>query len=157
MDNRLWAFVFTGLMIVTIVLELLTPSMGGFTIAGLALAGAAIWMGFRHSDSFGYLMVGIELLLVPLTLWFSIKALRHSPLIHHATIAAETQDAPDALPLTALVGQQGRAITPLRPGGSVLIGTAKVDVVTEGKWVDANALVKVLRVEGNRVVVEPVA
>jgi len=82
--------------------------------------------------------------------------MRRSPLIHRVELKGESQNAPDAQPLTYLLGQQGRSLTPLRPAGSAMIGDAKVDVVTEGKFVDTGTAVKVIFVEGNRVVVEPV-
>ncbi|MBM7565645.1 NfeD family protein [Paenibacillus sacheonensis] len=50
-------------------------------------------------------------------------------------------------------GQRGIAITPLRPAGTIRIGEARVDVVTLGEFVQPNAEVVVIQVEGTRVVV----
>jgi membrane-bound serine protease (ClpP class) len=50
-------------------------------------------------------------------------------------------------------GAHGTAASPLRPAGIADIGGARVDVVTEGEYVDAHEPIEVLRVEGNRVVV----
>jgi len=58
--------------------------------------------------------------------------------------------------LTGLLGQRGVATTPLRPAGAVELGGRRVDVVTEGQFVDAGAAVEVVAVEGARVVVAPV-
>ncbi|WP_438022840.1 NfeD family protein [Sorangium sp. So ce233] len=57
--------------------------------------------------------------------------------------------------LAALVGKEGRALTPLRPAGTVEIEDRAVDVVTDGLYVEAGTPVRVASVEGNRVVVEP--
>jgi membrane-bound serine protease (ClpP class) len=59
--------------------------------------------------------------------------------------------------LDLLLDREGTALTPLRPSGSVEIDDSAVDVVTDGKYVDAGTKVKVVRVEGSRVVVEPVS
>jgi membrane-bound serine protease (ClpP class) len=56
-----------------------------------------------------------------------------------------------------LVGQTGTALSNLRPSGIALIGGKRVDVVTEGGMVERGASVKVLAVEGLRVVVRPCA
>jgi membrane-bound ClpP family serine protease len=57
--------------------------------------------------------------------------------------------------LAELTGLEGRALTPLRPAGSAEIGDRTVDVITDGVYVEAGAAVRVVRVEGARVLVEP--
>jgi membrane-bound serine protease (ClpP class) len=56
----------------------------------------------------------------------------------------------------SLVGQQGTALTPLRPSGAVNIDGNRVDVVTAGDFIDAGARVEVVRVRGSRVEVRTV-
>jgi membrane-bound serine protease (ClpP class) len=51
------------------------------------------------------------------------------------------------------VGAKGRTLTPLRPAGVVRFGNARVDVVTEGGFVDAEIDVEAIAHEGGRVVV----
>lgn len=58
--------------------------------------------------------------------------------------------------LTELIGREGRSLTPLRPAGTASIADRTVDVVTDGFYVEAGARVRVTKVEGARVVVEPV-
>jgi membrane-bound ClpP family serine protease len=57
--------------------------------------------------------------------------------------------------LVQLAGLVGEAVTPLRPAGSVRVAGRVVDVVTDGIYVEAGARVRVAKVEGSRVVVEP--
>ena len=52
-----------------------------------------------------------------------------------------------------LVGQDGVAITDLRPAGTATIAGERVDVVTEGEYVSQGSAVRVLRSEGYRHVV----
>ena len=56
-----------------------------------------------------------------------------------------------------LVGLAGTALTPLRPSGTAIISGQRIDVVTEGAMVDRNTPVKVVAVEGMRVVVRPLS
>jgi membrane-bound ClpP family serine protease len=54
---------------------------------------------------------------------------------------------------TDLLGKEGIALTILRPAGTVIINNERVDVVSEGGFIDQNAVVKVIKVEGARIVV----
>ncbi|MGI6605315.1 MAG: hypothetical protein GX062_00280 [Firmicutes bacterium] len=56
--------------------------------------------------------------------------------------------------LAQLLGTTGKTLTPLRPAGTVEIEGLRVDVVTQGEFVPAGEKVKVILVEGRRVVVE---
>jgi membrane-bound serine protease (ClpP class) len=61
-----------------------------------------------------------------------------------------------ALPRADLVGQDGIALTDLRPAGTAQIGPERVDVVTEGEYVPQGGAVRVVRSEGYRHVVRGV-
>jgi membrane-bound ClpP family serine protease len=54
---------------------------------------------------------------------------------------------------TDLLGLEGIALTILRPAGTVIINSERVDVVSEGGFIYQNARVKVIKVEGARIVV----
>ena len=58
--------------------------------------------------------------------------------------------------LLALVGRTGKAATVLRPTGTMEIDVDRIDVVTEGEFVSMGSEVRVLYVQGNRVVVAAV-
>lgn len=55
-----------------------------------------------------------------------------------------------------LVGQAGTAQTHLRPSGTAVINGLRVDVVSEGTLIERGTAVKVVAVEGLRVVVREV-
>jgi membrane-bound serine protease (ClpP class) len=57
----------------------------------------------------------------------------------------------------ALLHQTGTALSHLRPSGMALINGHRVDVVTEGGLIERGAAVKVVAVEGMRVIVRAVA
>ncbi|WP_418302493.1 NfeD family protein [Lysinibacillus fusiformis] len=54
---------------------------------------------------------------------------------------------------TELLGKVGTTLTPLRPSGTMVLGSERIDVVSEGGYVDANKHVEIIKVEGSRVVV----
>ena len=55
-----------------------------------------------------------------------------------------------------LIGREGTVLTELRPAGSALIDDAPVDVVSEGAYLEKGTAVKVIAVNGNRVVVRKI-
>jgi membrane-bound ClpP family serine protease len=55
-----------------------------------------------------------------------------------------------------LLGQTGTTVTPLVPSGRVQFGEEVVSVVADGDLIDPHQLVKVVKVHGNRVVVDAV-
>lgn len=57
----------------------------------------------------------------------------------------------------ALVGRAGTTVTPLRPAGTADLDGRRLSVVTEGDYVPAAAPVRVVAVEGTRIVVRPTA
>jgi len=55
-----------------------------------------------------------------------------------------------------LIGKEGIAITPLRPSGMVEVNGEKLNAITRGEYVDSNTKIKIISVEGNKIVVEAV-
>jgi membrane-bound serine protease (ClpP class) len=55
-----------------------------------------------------------------------------------------------------LLGRHGTAHTVLRPTGVADFQGQRVDVLTEGEFVEAGRAIKVLRVDGHRVVVRSI-
>ncbi|RUL57049.1 NfeD family protein [Lysinibacillus antri] len=52
-----------------------------------------------------------------------------------------------------LLGKIGETITPLRPAGTVVVGNERIDVVSEGSYIDSKKKVEIIQVEGSRIVV----
>lgn len=52
------------------------------------------------------------------------------------------------------VGEIAEALTALRPAGTIMLGDERIDAVSDGTFIDAGAAVRIIQVEGHRVVVE---
>lgn len=57
---------------------------------------------------------------------------------------------------TELLGLTGYTVTDLRPSGTVLIEDERIDVVSEGSFIPKNKQVKIVKVEGARIVVREI-
>lgn len=51
------------------------------------------------------------------------------------------------------IGKTGVTLTPLRPSGALLMNGERIDVVSEGNYIDKGKHVKIVKVEGSRTVV----
>ena len=69
---------------------------------------------------------------------------------------SETQEEgySGSLGLENFVGKTGIAITSLRPSGTALIQGQRLDVVTVGGFVEKDTEIKIIRIDGNRIVVD---
>lgn len=58
--------------------------------------------------------------------------------------------------LSDLVGSSGTAISDLRPAGTAKFSGKRVDVLTDGEYIEKNSEIRVLKVKGNRIFVEKI-
>ncbi len=157
MDPASWSLIFTFLMVAVLIIEIMVPSMGVLSVIALGLMGVSVYMAFQHSAQIGYTMLGIDLLLIPVSIYFAQKLVKDSPMALRSEIQAGVpQEVVTPGTVHPLVGQTGKVLTTLRPSGAVMIGEQRLDVISEGKFVEAGTTVKVLRVAGDIIVVEPV-
>ncbi len=55
---------------------------------------------------------------------------------------------------TSLVGSHGTVFTALRPAGTIMVDGRRIDAVSDGVFLDEGARVRIIEVNGNRVLVE---
>ena len=65
-------------------------------------------------------------------------------------------DLQAASPLGIAVGDQGKAITTLRPAGKARLGEDLIDVISEGPYIEPSTPIEVVEIAGNRIVVREV-
>lgn len=65
----------------------------------------------------------------------------------------KTLPSGESAPSVSLLGQEGSALTPLRPSGTAVFSGSKVDVSSENDFISAGEAVIVVREEGRRVIV----
>ena len=93
----------------------------------------------------------LTLVIVAVLLAILVKLVRALILRTSQNSADGFQAAPQEL--AALAGQSGQSLSPLRPAGVALINGQRVDVVTNGEFIEPETEVEVVAVEGSRVVV----
>lgn len=138
------------------------PGLGVAGIAGgLAVLASLVSSLLGRFPTWGDVVeaIGIVSLSIVLLALMAFALLRHVP--HSRSLAgiflkdaASRETGYLSAPARAeLVGKVGVALTDLRPAGTALVGEERVDVVTEGPWIEERTPVKILRAEGYRHVV----
>ena len=95
----------------------------------------------------------VTIALAMLTVKLALITPQGRRLVLDATSATGTGQAEDIVDWSLLVGHLGIASTMLRPAGRAKIDGKSHDVVTEGGFVEKSMPVKVVKVEGNRIIV----
>lgn len=148
------ALVLCGLLLV--VAEIFLP--GG--ILGLVGAGclvAASVMAFqRWGPVGGTLFTVAEIALGAVVILQAVRWIPNTPLGKGLVLGASVDGAAPSKDNEDLMGREGVALTQLRPAGAARIDGRRHDVVTEGGLIEAGTPLKVIAVEGIRVVVRPI-
>lgn len=158
--------------IICIALEVLViPGFGVFGIGGLAMTIMAIVL---MSQTFVIPKNVYQIEILTKGLWVAIGGtfglfggfllmrwlFPHVPLFNALVMEAPDADAVEAAEKLAdfnhLIGKHGNTTTPLRPSGKARFGDDIVQVISDGTMVDSGSEIRVVDVQGARVVVEPV-
>lgn len=138
--------------------ELFIPG-GVLGIAGLICIGGSIFVAFRDYPDAGMAVLAGELLALAVAVVLGLRIFPHTPIARRLTLTrkfdADKGFTSASVELDAYSGKEGVAVTVLRPAGIALIDGKRVNVVTDGEFIEKNAPVKVVEVEGGRIVVRP--
>lgn len=146
--------------LVLICLEIfVTPGLGVTGLAGiLSIVGSIVFASPSLEQAAVSLMVALVASIILIFLSFRYSKTRG---IWNRLILSQKQknDEGYAAPrreLNNLEGKSGVAITPLRPAGAGLFEGERIDVVTEGEFIPAGAMISIIRVESSRVIVREI-
>ena len=139
---------------VLLLLETVLPGMIAGVI-GFACLVAGVVMAYLNFDSSTanlVLLVVVVGVIAGALAWFKFfPDSRFAKIfISQRTVGEIGTDKPE------LLNQTGTAVTTLRPSGTAVISGKRIDVVTEGPFIETGTAVKVVAVEGMRVVVRSV-
>jgi len=154
-----YTFGLLALGLILILVEVFIPSMGILgSVAAVSIVTGGI-LAFNHDPNglfVGYLVTAI--ILIPLMIFSGLKLLPKTSLGKAMMLSGPSFSTKDAKAAEAgldeMIGLTGEVLTPLRPAGIAMINDRRVDVVTQGDLIDRGVQIKVVKVEGNRVVVE---
>ena len=138
--------------LLAILAEMFLPTAGVLGAAGLGSIIASIVVVYRRFGSLaGSLYLAAVAVLIPVLIALYFKFFPHSPMGRWLMIRKGPGAEPG--PYGELAGREGRTLTVLRPVGLVRIGDRKYSAVSGGEFIERARQVKVLKVEGSRILV----
>jgi len=170
-----FAVILFAVGVVLVVTELFIPSFGMLAVSSTVCFGLSVWQAWRASGvAAAVAMAIIAPIVAGVALYVGLKVMPRTRWGRGLVLRSPAEEAGEERPpvsetaflppqggtdeavLAPLVGKEGVTQSTLRPVGVALIDGQRIDVVTEGGIIDAGARIKVVAVEGNRVVVRRV-
>ncbi|MGP4042399.1 NfeD family protein [Gracilibacillus sp. D59] len=144
--------------IVLIIIEIFAP--GG--ILGFIGIGAIVGALFMSTNNAGHMAMSIAIALISSiivsvilfkTIGLEKGVFRHVILQDSTTTEQGYVSTVNRLDL---IGKEGITATPLRPAGTAEFEEERLDVVSEGSFINVNTPIKIIKVEGSRIVVREI-
>lgn len=145
--------------LILMVCEMFTPGMGvPGILGGLCLLGAIV----LRADSLTTALITLILILLPLMIAagilfrsFSKGALSRSRIVLKDSIDGESTPLGDK-DAQALIGLEGECVTALRPVGAGDFSGRRLDIVSEGGFIQKGAKVRITAIDGVRIMVKEI-
>jgi len=154
-DSRIQLFVIfvvTGMILMGA--EIYVPGAVLGIIGGIALFAAVI-TGFVAFGPLGgaYALAGIVVgTIVMVIIW--MKYFPGSRIGRKIIVEQSLSASKAAEDYSSLIGKEGETSSELRPAGFAMINGKRIDVVTQGEMISKGEKIKVIKIDGSRVVVQ---
>ena len=155
-----WILLLTILLfIIGFILIGVEMAIPGFNLPGLLGAGCLVAAIFLVSDSFkeGAIITIIVLLLLGIMFAIILRVLSKGKLKSSIILKEELRTDKgytSSSDMNYLLGRQGIALTDLRPSGTAEIEGKDYDVVSEGRYILKGTRLKVVKVQGSKIIVK---
>jgi membrane-bound ClpP family serine protease len=158
MDFWIWPILLLALGLSLAVLEVFFPTGGIIAFFSAAVLLGAILLGFGIDPYVGVTITGVAVLGFPLVISLGFRVWPHT--FFGRKVLLEAPRSEDVLPdeeqrrrIKNLVGRTGRAKCRMLPSGAVSIDGQTFDAASEGMVIEAGQTVRVIKIEGKRLLV----
>lgn len=144
-----------------LVLEMFMPGFGVPGVSGivLLLAGAVL-VGIKHGLLAAVGLIVIIVALVAIMLSVALKSAADGRLSKSKLILHESESSQEGFlssgDMSVFLGREGETRTALRPSGIAEFDGVRLNVVSDGVFIAQGVRVKIVRVDGNRILVHTI-
>jgi membrane-bound ClpP family serine protease len=157
MSILFWPSLFLAIGLLLLLVEAFIPSGGLIGLCSIICVLLSLWYAFAQSTSLGAMFMVVDLVAVPLTAFLTFTLWTRSPLGRRLMLkppsSDEIQVSHTDLHLEHLVGQDGRALTPLRPSGYIEIDDRRIGSLAEEGFLPSGSAVRVIAVRSGQLIV----
>ncbi|MGI6004560.1 MAG: NfeD family protein [Christensenellales bacterium] len=140
--------------ITLVIIEMFIPGFSLPGITGIILILAGVFLQ-ASSIAEGIILVMIITAILGVVLMFVLRSAQRGKLFNSALVldASINEQDPANEDLQFFLNRVGVTVTPLRPVGTVDFDGVRLEVMSEGSFLPAGAAVRVIQVEGRRIIV----
>jgi len=140
-----------------LVVEVFMPGFGLPGVSGLVLIAVGVVMTWNtYGPVAGLAVTLIALALAGISISVSLKSAANGRLSRSALFLKDTVAPVEHEETDALVGKTGETVTVLSPVGFAEFDGVRLNVITEGSYLEKGRPVKVTKVEGNKIIVREI-
>jgi membrane-bound ClpP family serine protease len=145
------SLIFFGLLLI-IVEIIFVPGTTLVGVGGFIFLTIGVWLSFKYFGSeMGWTTLGGTAVVSGLLLYFSFKANVWGKFALKSSMQGKVNEGDHFQ-----TGQEGVAISALRPVGKAELGSRMVEVKTLGSYVDSGTKIRIIQVLSNQIIVEPI-
>lgn len=138
-----------------IILEVFLPGFGLPGISGLVLLAAGVVMAaLNHGMFIAVIILLIVIALLALVISWVMRCAAKGN-CRSEIFLSEKDELSSKEDMQVLVGRQGKTSSVLRPAGIGDFDGVRLNVVTEGGFIDKDVPIEIVSVDGTRIVVRP--
>ena len=149
-----YTFLLAGVVLLAI--ELVIPGCGIFGMAGMACMTIGAFFVMGGGLPALVILLGIYLLfglVIAFLCLYLPKESKYNSFVLW-TQQKNSEGYTGGKNWSMLVGKRGTALTTLRPAGTILVDGKRLDVSSQGDYIEKSAPVIIVRVEGSKIFVE---
>ncbi|PYZ95303.1 hypothetical protein CR194_01530 [Salipaludibacillus keqinensis] len=144
-----------GVGAILLLVEVFSPSFGVFGIIGIgAMVGSLVMSSYSTVNILVSVLIAALVTAVASVLFF--KYIGYSGPLKRVILTDQTKTEQGYVSnanRSEFIGQIGESLTILRPSGTAILNNERLDVVSEGGYIEQGRKVKVISVAGSRIVV----
>ena len=136
------------------IVEVFLPGFGLPGISGIVLIGAGIILTAMHfgaSVAVAVLLVVVAVLAVLIS--FALRHASRGGMKNSKLFLSEKEEFHNKKDMQVLVGKMGKTLSVLRPAGIGEFDGVRLNVVTEGGFIERDKPIEIVSVDGSRIVV----
>jgi membrane-bound serine protease (ClpP class) len=159
-DTLAWAAVIIAIMLFGMFLLALEiaviPGFGVAGVSGIILIVLALALSFwKLSNTMAIAVTVISLVGVIILIWFLVSVLPNTRFFKKFTLSENSipdNSEYDVDPLSKYIGLEGVAVSNLRPSGMIKILDERIDIVSDGTFIEKGTKVKVIKTGSGKIV-----
>ncbi|MCE7794205.1 nodulation protein NfeD [Salipaludibacillus sp. CUR1] len=153
------AVILFGIGVILILVEIFSPSFGIFGILGIGgVVGSLVLSSYSTVNIMISVTIALIITVIASVIFFKYASYKGP--FRRVILSDQTKTELGYVSnenREEIIGQTGEALTVLRPSGTAIINDERLDVVSEGGYIEQGRKVKVISMAGSRIVVREIS